>query len=80
MWIVLFLVILIGFSFWLYGEKKSSKKKDSTEAGKQEAAEGDEGEAGKQEAAEGDEGVLDPEEGVFGEVTYVRSVYEGEDE
>lgn len=67
MWIVLFLVILIGFSFWLYGEKKSSKKKDSTEAG-------------KQEAAEGDEGILDPEEGVFGEVTYVRSVYEGEDE
>jgi len=37
-------------------------------------------EKSKQETAEGDEGILDPEEGVFGEVTYVRSVYEGEDE
>lgn len=67
MWLVLFLAILTGFSFWLYSEKKSFKKKDSTEAG-------------KQEATEGDEGIFDPEEGVFGEVTYVRSVYEGEDE
>jgi len=66
MWLVLFLVILMGFSFWLYSEKKSLKKKNSTEKS-------------KQETAEGDEGVLDPEEGVFGEVTYVRSVYEGED-
>ena len=67
MWLVLFLAILTGFSFWLYSEKKSFKKKDSTEKS-------------KQETTEGDEGVFDPEEGVFGEVTYVRSVYEGEDE
>lgn len=61
MWLVLFLAVLMGFIFWLYREKKSTKKS-------------------KQETAEGDERVLDPEEGVFGEVTYVRSVYEGEDE
>ena len=61
MWLVLLLAVLMGFSFWLYREKKSTKKS-------------------KQEAAEGDEGILDPEERVFGEVTYVRSVYEGEDE
>jgi hypothetical protein len=35
---------------------------------------------GEQETPKGDEGELDPEEGVFGKVTYVRSVYEGEDE
>lgn len=67
MWLVLFLVISIGFIFWLYSEKKPIKKKDSTEKS-------------KQEAPKGNEGVLDPEERVFGEVTYVRSVYEGEDE
>ena len=34
---------------------------------------------GEQKEAEGNEGVRDPESGVFGETTFVRSVYEGED-
>ena len=34
---------------------------------------------GEQEKAKGDEGVWDPEKGIFGQVTYLRSVYEGED-
>lgn len=33
---------------------------------------------GEQEETSGDEGVWDPEKGVFGQVTYLRSVYEGE--
>jgi len=32
---------------------------------------------GEQEETGGDEGVWDPEKGIFGKVTYVRSVYEG---
>jgi len=34
---------------------------------------------GEQKEAEGNERVWDPESGVFGETTFVRSVYEGED-
>jgi|11_taG_2_1085331.scaffolds.fasta_scaffold01983_4 hypothetical protein len=33
---------------------------------------------GQQEKAKGDEGVRDSEKRVFGKVTYLRSVYEGE--
>lgn len=33
----------------------------------------------EQKEAEGNERVWDPESGVFGETTFVRSVYEGED-
>jgi len=44
---------------------RATKKEDPTEKG-------------EQEEAGGNEGVWDPEKGVFGQVTYLRSVYEGE--
>ena len=47
-------------------EACSAQKEDSTAKG-------------EQEKTSGDEGVWDPERGVFGQVTYLRSVYEGED-
>ena len=43
----------------------ASKKKDSTEAC-------------LEASIERNEGIWDPEKGIFGQVTYLRSVYEGE--